>query len=145
MDDTELNRLQELVNKATPGPWYPRATDDDKFMNALYVCSVPGPRRPDEPNADLFASGYHGLMFDGGNSMAYGFPDQAQSDSVIAITLLQSPRLADNNECDENTEFIAAARTAVPQLLMEVFKLRQQLVMAQQERDKWIAIATKRG
>lgn len=91
---------------ATKGPWYPHATDDDMCMNARYVGLRP-------------SLGEH----DNGCGMVSDHPCQEPSDQVVAITLLQSPRLADNEQCDENMAFIATARTDLPAALDEIERL----------------------
>ena len=104
--------LRKLAQAAKQGPWFPRATDDASFMNARYVGLDEGP----------------GFVHDGANGMALG---EVDSKRVIAITLLQEPRLADCDECDENTEFIAAANpTTVLALLDEIERLRELLRVA---------------
>lgn len=117
-----------LAEKATAGPWYAHATDDEYFMNARYVGTVPGPQSrtrtvelADGTTREFTTTG--DFIHDGGNGMALGFPDQADSESVVAITLLQQPRLADPDGCDENTLFIAAARSDVPALAADVAAL----------------------
>ena len=99
--EQRLREIEERANRATPGPWYAKATDDASFMNAMYVSTRPGPfehdnRRGMDPTA----------------------PDHDAS-HVVAITLLQTPLLADvaDAKWDENTEFIAHAREDVPWLL----------------------------
>lgn len=110
MSDIEtVAKARELVNAATKGPWYPHATDDGLFMNARYV----GLRGGD-------------LCHDGSNGMAADWPEQEPSDTVIAITLLQYPRLADADGYDENAEFIAASRELVPQLCDIIDRLNRE-------------------
>lgn len=102
--------LRKLAQAAKQGPWFPRATDDASFMNARYVGLDEGP----------------GFVHDGANGMALG---EADATRVIAITLLQEPRLADCDECDENAKFIAAANpTTVLALLDEIERLRKENV-----------------
>lgn len=85
-----------ICEAATPGPWYPRATDGELWMNARYVGIDQGP----------------GWEHD--NKRGMGRDNEA--DKVIAITLLQAPPFADirDEKWDENTKFIALARTALP-------------------------------
>src|SRR5690349_1183827 len=92
----ELAELARLEAAATPGPRYPHATDDEVFMNARYVSIDPGPtvRRVTVDGVEHVMDIGH-WTHDGGNGMAPGYPDQAISDHVVAITLLQAPRLAD--------------------------------------------------
>lgn len=106
MSDFDLDELDKLHEAATPAPWYAHATDDEYFMNARYV----GTRPSDNCHDD-------------GNGLAAGWPDQEPPESVIAITLLQQPRLADNNKCDENMLLIAALRNSYPRLAAEIRRL----------------------
>ena len=87
-----LTEIRKRCEAATPGPWYPKATDDACCMNARYVSLVPGEWRHDDEN---------------------GMAEPADYANVVAITLLQSPRLAclDDEKWDENTLFIAHARS----------------------------------
>lgn len=111
MDD-RLREIEERAAKASPGPWYPRATDDGMFMNASYVSTKPDPD-------GLF-------IHDGDRGMAPGECDDA---SVVAITLLQSPRLAGvaDEKWDENTEFIAHSREDIPWLIQQLRQLQGQI------------------
>ena len=95
-----LDELQRLLDAATPGSWYPRATDDRDFQNARYISTV--------PHGD-------GMQHDGQQGMDVVNP--TGSDCVIAVTLLQVPPLATAEECDENTLLICALRNAAPALI----------------------------
>ncbi len=107
----DLEAIEARANAATKGPWFPRATDDWALMNARYVSLDEGP----------------GPEHDGVMGMDIGGEDQADSERVIAITLLQAPRLADNERFEENNTFIAHARDDVPALVGEVRRLRLEL------------------
>lgn len=107
MSDAELIEIETRASAATPGPWYAHATDDNVFSNARYVSLEPGEFR-----------------HDGKQSMDEESHDKADSEKVIAITLLQSPQLADCDECEENTVFIAHARSDIPRLIAEIRRLR---------------------
>lgn len=105
LDEDYLIILENLNNKATPGPWYPRAGDDDMAMNARWISTDPG----------------KGFQHD-------GFIYDADSSKTVAITLLQSPRLADSPDMyDSNMLFICEAKYAIPKLIEEVRKLRKEL------------------
>lgn len=86
-----LEDIQHRLNQITPGSWHKHATDDAYFMNALYISTEP-------------SDGSH----DGMQGM--GLQDeQVDHESVIAITLLQAPRIADAPKFEANTNFIAHA------------------------------------
>jgi hypothetical protein len=112
MTDNELVEIERRAVAAAPGPWFARATDDGAFMNARYV------------GLDPIAPDDHDFRHDELQGMSEG---EGKSNRVIAITLLQYPRLADGPNEDENTEFIAHAREDVPRLVAEVRRLRAEL------------------
>ena len=99
-----LAAVEDEWSGTTPGDWYAHITDDALYMNASYVSTVPGPRRL-------------GFVVDEGTGMAAGSHDQADHERVVAITLLQEPRLADPAQSDENSRFIANAHQHIPRLL----------------------------
>lgn len=88
---TKLDEIEARLNAATPGPWYVHYTDDEFFMNATCVSTQPGPECHDH---------LRGMA-----------PGECDETSVVAITLLQYPRLADvdDGRWDENAELIAHA------------------------------------
>lgn len=94
-----LAELKTLADKATSGPWFAKATDDQDCMNARYVSTIPGPFEHDQEQSMV------------GPSLI--------QESVVAITLLQSPGLAchASEKWDEDAAFIAASREAVPTLV----------------------------
>ncbi|KIE23111.1 hypothetical protein LK08_31670 [Streptomyces sp. MUSC 125] len=100
----ELDELDELTQAATPGPWFVRSLDDERAMSLVAVSTTPdtglGERWPDFDHHE-----------------------------IVAATLVQHPRYVDTaDECwDENAQFIAAAREAVPRLVAEIRGLRRQL------------------
>ena len=123
----DLKADLELCNKATPGPWYARATDDEVFMNLRYVTTEP-------------ASFEH----DGCRSFTEGI---VQSGDVVALTLLQHPRMADPDKFDENTLFIAQAREGWPHAIERAIKaetLARELVAALREISEILDNATCR-
>ena len=77
--------------------------------NARYASSKPGPEAHDERQG-----------------MAVG-PEQANPNEVIAITLLQEPLLCRSKEFENNSIFIAAARSDIPKLVEEVRRLKEEL------------------
>jgi hypothetical protein len=105
LDEDYLTLLEKLSNQTTPGPWYPRAGDDDMCMNARWISTDPG----------------KGFRHDG-----YIYDDD--STKTVAITLLQHPRLADSPDMyDSNMLFICESKNAIPRLIEEVRKLRKEL------------------
>jgi hypothetical protein len=105
--EVDLDEIEELCSVATPGPWFVRNLDDDHAMNLVAVSTVEdtgtGERRPGFDHAEL-----------------------------IAATLVQHPRYVDcaDSRWDENADFIAMAREAVPALVSEVKRLRRLLAAA---------------
>lgn len=97
-----LNQAETDSRGATPAPWFAKATDDEQYMNARYVSTDPGP-----------------FEHDNKTSLDAHDPDLDVVKSCVAITLLQAPSLAihDAGCWDEDAQFIATARTAVPVLL----------------------------
>lgn len=80
-----LADMEAKAKAATPGAWHIIETDDERFMSAVYVATTPEDATPGET-----------------------------PENVIAVTLLQSPRVAciADEKWDENTTFIAAANPA---------------------------------
>lgn len=99
------DELQALCDAATPGPWYSHNPDDEMHMNAYAVSTS-----PIEPCVDT---------------------DERINDRaiIVAITLLQTPRVActSDGRYEQNAAFIAAARTAIPELLAENARLAREL------------------
>jgi hypothetical protein len=108
--DTELEEISLRASRATPGPWFGHATDDEYASNALYISTKKGP----------------GItVHDNLRAMSDGDPNQAIPSTVVAITLLQAPCLCQPDACEENTEFIAHARSDIPRLIEEIKRLRK--------------------
>ncbi|MEU8971291.1 hypothetical protein AB0D11_18815 [Streptomyces monashensis] len=108
VSDEELDDLEELVQAATPGPWFVRVLDDDHAMNLVAVSTVPDT---------------------GASERSRTFDCQ----EIVAATLVQQPRYVDiaDERWDENARFIAAARECVPRLIAEIRRLREQMDTAQ--------------
>jgi hypothetical protein len=105
IDDSYLHLLECLLPNVSPGPWYPRCGDDSYCMSATWVSLDEGP-----------------------GFINKGFIDDHPSNRCVAITLLQQPRLADvDGNFDANTMFICEAREAVPAMIAEIRKLREEL------------------
>ena len=102
MDEQELIELEQLCEQATPGPWFVRNLDDTHYMNLVAVSTVQDRAHLPWPK--------------------YG------PETIVAATLIQEPRYVDHaaERWDEDAVFIAAARTAMPQLIAEVRALRKQ-------------------
>jgi hypothetical protein len=113
MTDEELDAIERRAAAATSGPWYFHSTDDAHFMNARYVGTSEKEPSDDHPTR------YQGLCD--------GAEEQVHPRRVVAITLLQEPSLAGPEEYEENTTFIAHARTDVPKLVAEIRRLRAEL------------------
>lgn len=105
--DEYLDRLQAICDAATEGPWYTVYTDDKDSMNAVYVGTV---ERKNEHD------GEHGM-------------DGSRCGEIVAATLIQQmPRVDHDTELwDENAEFIAESRTALPLLVAEIRRLKGML------------------
>jgi hypothetical protein len=115
----QLSAIEARAEKASPEPWFIHRTDDEAAVNALYISNEPGPLNHDQKR---------GLAEDG--------PDQVRPANVIAITLLQTPHLCRPKLCDENTEFIAHARSDVPLLVAEIRRLTKRLQEVEQLNSK---------
>jgi hypothetical protein len=102
LTDEGLAEIDDLLDSATPGPWYVRLLDDDFSMNIVAVSTVSGEGAPGS------------------------FPDFNRSE-IVAATLVQHPGYVniEDGRWDENANFIAVARDLVPQLLAEVRRLRK--------------------
>lgn len=104
---SDFDRVREILAAATPGPWFRWHGDDDHCMNAYGITS--------EPCDHEFTS------------------DDGHPSHVIALTLLQQPRLAslgheprevtltdrnvDAMRWDENTDAIVTAVNLAPELI----------------------------
>jgi hypothetical protein len=109
ISDNELEEILLRASRATPGPWFGHATDDFDWSNALYISTTQG--------LDL-------STHDEKKGMSDGDPNQAPPSTVVAITLLQAPRLCLSDAFEENTEFIAHARSDIPRLIEEIKRLK---------------------
>ena len=117
MSSIDLAADRAIIEAATPGPWYARATDDERSMNARYVSTY---GFSDRGCLDLEHDNVQGMNPRSGN--------RTKPYDVVSITLLQSPPLALAYRCDENTVFIAAARTRWPAALDEIERLREEVL-----------------
>ncbi|WP_031087031.1 hypothetical protein [Streptomyces sp. NRRL WC-3549] len=103
LSDGEVDELDELAQAATPGPWFVRCLDDEHAMNLVVVSTAPD------------------------TGLAERWPDFDYGE-IVAATLVQRPRYVDaaDERWDENAQFIATAREAVPRLVAEIRRLRGQ-------------------
>jgi hypothetical protein len=104
LDEHEIERIEGLAGAATPGPWFVRQLDDNRFMSMVAVSVIPESGSGDSANA-----------LDG--------------EKNVALTLVQDPQYAviSDDLWDENAAFIASARTDVPRLVAEIRRLRSML------------------
>ncbi len=93
-----IEELQRLHEAATQGPWFAHNTEDSLFMNAYAVTTS-----ENEPNLDGCTD----------------FHKEAHDKSVVALTLLQQPRVVghESNRWAEDADLIATMRNALPALL----------------------------
>jgi hypothetical protein len=101
--DARLAEIEARAEAATGGPWEVHDVDDWMCMCATYITGQNG------PDTDLF--------------FRTGEPESPH-DQIVAVTLLQTPRVCDHKLSDENSSFIAHARADIPYLLAEVKRLR---------------------
>jgi hypothetical protein len=109
-----FSKLAKLEQQVPKGPWYPRATNDDMWMNARFVSTKPGIYDTDER-----------WLNDSKQGLSVMSDEQENPRDVIAITLLQHPFLVINKDCDEITEFIAEARNVLPDMLEYINKTQE--------------------
>jgi hypothetical protein len=114
---TTFERLRELAQAATPGPWYHHNPDDALYMNAFYISESPVEHEPEEEE-------FH--------------------KACIALTLYQIGRIGGNRlvthpQYAENTAYIAAADpSTILALLAELDRLRSGL---ERQRGLWELVA----
>ena len=118
MTPERLAEIETRCNATTPGPWEYENIDDGMCMNADVVRTC-------------------------GDGAVDDFPldgPYEDKERIVAITLLQAPRFASiaDNRWEENAQFIAHARTDVPDLIAEIRRLTT-------ERDAAVAQAQASG
>jgi len=105
LTDGDLSTIEELAAAATPGPWHVRRLGDNFAANLVAVSTAPATGRGNRwPNFD---------------------PSE-----MIAATLVQHPNRyvrTGDKRWDENARFIAHAREAIPQLIAEIRRLKNEL------------------
>lgn len=94
MSEHWLDRLAEVEQGATPGPWYVRFMDDNMCMGAIAVAT-----EPDAGNNEYLVDG-----------AVFG---------VLAATLIQDPPyiMREDEREEQNANLIAEMRNALPELL----------------------------
>jgi hypothetical protein len=109
MKGDELAVIESRLEAATPGPWYEHNTDDGLCMNSFYV----GTKESIRPGRH---DGLLGMDEDG---------DDQHEGEVVAITLLQYPRLAEveDQRFIANTALIAHAPEDLAALIKAVRNL----------------------
>lgn len=98
----DLEPIKKRLEGLPEGPWYSRGADDEWSMRAQLITTE------EETHAYL---------------------EDFDSEKVIALTFLQQPRFADNNQHGAISHFIANARADVPALITEVERLRSLLYL----------------
>ena len=109
ISNDELETIASRADRATPGPWISHATADEHSSNALYVSPAPDSKE----------------SHDSKKGLAENDPKQVNPASVVAITLLQTPLLCRPKEFEENTGFIAHARSDIQRLIAEIRRLKK--------------------
>lgn len=98
MSDLDLDHLESLAANATPGPWGVSNGDDHSCMNVYGVTT---------------------------NGAEVDFSVNTTGRDIVCLTLVQDPLIACHNAglWEEDAEFIAASREAIPALIAEVRRL----------------------
>jgi hypothetical protein len=120
VSEADLTAIEHRADAATHGPWHVRHLDDDWATSFIAVSTKP----------------------DSDGSRTARWPAWSGSENVAA-TLVQTPNhyVALEDGCWEaNAEFIAHARSDVPQLLAEVRRLRTEVAVlkAKLEVRDWV-------
>lgn len=105
IEEDEIERDQQVIASATPGPWTAEYADDDLAMNAIMIT------RPS----------------------AVGELDDHENN--VAIVLLQTPRVAviGDGKWHENAEFIARARSRWPAALDRIAALEGRIASLERQ------------
>lgn len=106
MKDSYLKQLKKLAEAATPGPWLERQ-DLDYYQAGTYL---------------------------GHGPMKYVPRKDGRGNELVSCSIEEVEYFADDvvriEGTDADQDFIAEARTAVPQLIAEVERLREELRLA---------------
>ena len=119
MDDSRLAELDALCAAATPGPW---AWDDHSYDDgqpAILLSTYHGPELPGFP------------MADDGSANEDGTPDLLLEKGVLLERISPEASSFCETPLGGDLAFIAAARTALPELIAEVRRLRAELASAE--------------
>ena len=117
----DLDELEKLAKAATPGPWEVHNTDDAACMNTFYITENGG------TDEDL-------------DCRTGEVPHHKE---IIAITLLQDPRVADHENFEDNAYYIAASNPQTVLSLIERVRLAEAEVAALREQTRWIPIGER--
>jgi hypothetical protein len=108
---------RKLANRATPRPWEVHNTDDEYFMNVFYITKQNG------PDVDFESE----------------IPESEFPHSdILAITMIQTPRYADNIDAEDNAIFICHATNNYLDALDEITRLRKQFEVAKAWIPSWV-------
>lgn len=101
-------RLRELLNAATPGPWFSFHIDDDHAMNCYGITTD-----PDFQTTENFLTGSDS--------------PEAACRRIVALTLYQAKRVVchEAGRWGEDADLVVAAVNALPELLSELARLRE--------------------
>lgn len=97
MNADDLDELEQLLSRATDGPWHLRELDDKAFMSAVTISTVSSK----DDDYEQYAGG--------------GWP----AHELVAATLIQEPRLVGHQQArwEEDAELIIKLRNMAPQLI----------------------------
>ena len=98
---------RKLARHATPRPWEVHNTDDIYSMNVFYIT------RQGVPEFGEFSP--------------YARESEFPHSDVLAITMIQTPRYADNTDAEDNANFICIAVNNYIDALDEIVRLRAQI------------------
>lgn len=92
----DLEKLQEIEERCTPGPWFVRWLDDQSYMSSVAISTDRGSVR------NIKFNNY-----------------QWDSSDIVALFLLQSPDLVNHidGKYSENVEMVCAVRNILPELI----------------------------
>ena len=116
--DTSIEIDRKLARHATPRPWEVHNTDDVYSMNVFYITKQGGPEV-------IEFSPYVRESW---------FPHS----DILAITMIQTPRYADNIDAEDNARFICLAVNNYIDALDEIQRLRKQIEVMKAWIPAWV-------